>query len=117
MKEYAVRYWSRVRQLVLSGDAVTELESRLNGSGKVEQSEIDNLVNLYSAGKLSEALSMGTTLINRQPDNYIVHNILGALLLGLYERSLIAYKKSLVLNSTSIAHNDMGVALSDLKGM
>ena len=101
----------------LSGDAVTELESRLSGSVKVEQSEIDNLVNLYSAGKLSEALSMGTALINRQPDNYIVHNILGAtfLLLGLYERSLIAYKKSLVLNSTSIAHNDMGVALSNLK--
>ena len=48
----------------LSGDAVTELESRLSGSVKVEQSEIDNLVNLYSAGKLSEALSMGTALIN-----------------------------------------------------
>ena len=63
----------------LSGDAVTELEGRLSGSGKVEQSEIDNLVNLYSAGKLSEALSMGTALINRQPDNYIVHNILGAI--------------------------------------
>ena len=85
----------------LSGDAVTELESRLNGSGKVEQSEIDNLVNLYSAGKLSEALSMGTTLINRQPDNYIVHNILGAINTALDNNSALAhYDRAIQINQT-----------------
>ena len=83
----------------LSGDAVTELESRLNGSGKVEQSEIDNLVNAHSAGKLSEALSMGTTLINRQPDNYIVH-ILGAINTALdnNKRALAHYDKAIQIN-------------------
>ena len=98
----------------LSGDAVTELESRLSGSVKVEQSEIDNLVNLYSAGKLSEALSMGTALINRQPDNYIVHNILGAINTALdnNKRALAHYDKAIQINPNFAGlHLNKGVSL------
>ena len=101
----------------LSGDAVTELESRLSGSVKVEQSEIDNLVNLYSAGKLSEALSMGTALINRQPDNYIVHNILGAINIDFknhYDAKRSCKKAVLLCPYISEFYNDLGHSLNNL---
>ena len=68
----------------LSGDAVTELESRLSGSVKVEQSEtsapkndMEQIFLLHRNGRLTEALEKGQLLSEKYPSDPTLQNLLG----------------------------------------
>jgi tetratricopeptide (TPR) repeat protein len=62
----------------LSGDAVNQLDAQLNVDEDTAQKNIDRLLTLYNTGNLKQALDEGTLLLQKNPGNHVLHNILGA---------------------------------------
>ena len=62
----------------LSGDAVTELESRLSGSGKVEQ-EILDVIKMNADGDTKLALEKALLLVTDWPINFVLLFVIGSI--------------------------------------
>ena len=106
----------------LRGEKVDRLEEKLNSApngisqftdnvSNPSQNQIDSLVDLYSQGKLEEALTQGSILVQQFSNSYVILNILGAIYSGLgqYEEAISTYKKALKLKPDyAEAYNNLG---------
>ncbi|MDB2605268.1 tetratricopeptide repeat protein [Planktomarina temperata] len=80
------------------------------------QDQLQSLVNLYSQGKLQQALKQAETLVQKFPQSAILFNIQGALLKGLgkLDASVEAYKKAIAIKPDyADAYNNTGNALQE----
>ena len=79
--------------------------------------EINNLINLYKCGKLIDAEKMAGDLIKKNPDSYIVYNILGIILDSQrkYMEALHYFHHALKIESNyAQAENNLGVTYQKL---
>lgn len=88
-----------------------------SGSATVPASLLSNAANLYRAGRLDEALAIGSQLATRFPEDPMIHNFIGVLhsVMGQAEDALASYRRALQLNPdyTEVRLNT-GVALQQL---
>lgn len=92
----------------------------LQGQGAVEAApppdKVRELINLFTAGKLEDALAQGAALIAAYPRAALLYNIAGAANAGLrrYDEALKNYRQALAIDpSYAEAHNNLGGALKD----
>ena len=81
------------------------------------QTQIQELLNLYSQGQLQQALHEAATLIQRFPKSATLFNLYGAILCGLgqLDASVEAYKKAIAIQPDyAEAYNNMGIVLKEL---
>ena len=77
---------------------------------------LQSIINLYNAGKLQQALSEATQMIERFPNSFILYNISGASNAALkrFDAAIESYKQALRIKPDyAEVHNNMGTALSD----
>ena len=80
------------------------------------QEHLQSIINLYNAGKLQQALSEATQMIERFPNSFILYNISGASNAALkrFDAAIESYKQALRIKPDyAEVHNNMGTALSD----
>ena len=80
--------------------------------------DLKEVINLYNTGKLDIAEKRIIKLISNYPNNFILHNLFGAVLAGQekLDEAIINYKKSIQINSNYFeAYNNLGGALFKLK--
>lgn len=80
----------------------------------LQQSELQDLVALYEAGKLSEAEQTAMALIARFPHSGVLQNVLGAVRLDLGDAggAVECFRKTLDLEPNAAeSHNNLGIAL------
>ena len=91
----------------LRGTGLKKLEEKLGSSeiGKEEvkdppQVELGPLVDLYTKGKLEEAMAAVKRMLVKYPRSTAVYNIKGAVEMALkdYERAIESYQKALEIN-------------------
>ena len=98
----------------LSGDAVNQLDAQLNVDEDTAQKNIDRLLTLYNTGNLKQALDEGTLLLQKNPGNHVLHNILGAVhaALGNNEAAIKNYGIAIQIKPDfSEAYNNLGISL------
>ena len=111
----------------LNGEKIDRLEEQLNGTvssspsliknNNPSQQQIDELIRLYTHGKLQEAVIQGTALANQFPNDPAIPNILGAIYAGLsrYKEAIASYKKAIDLKPEKVqAYNNLGLVLNEL---
>ena len=111
----------------LNGEKIDRLEEQLNGTvssspsliknNNPSQQQIDELIRLYTHGKLQEAVIQGTALANQFPSDPAIPNILGAIYAGLsrYKEAIASYNKAIDLKPDyAEAHYNLGIALNEL---
>ena len=111
----------------LNGEKIDRLEEQLNGTvssspsltrnNNPSQQQIDELIRLYTQGKLQEAVIQGTALANQFPSEPAIPNILGAIYAGLgrYKEAITNYNKAIELKPDyAEAYNNRGNALNKL---
>jgi predicted O-linked N-acetylglucosamine transferase (SPINDLY family) len=79
------------------------------------QRSIQELVHLYNAGKLEQALTLGQQLASLCPNEPIVHNVLGATNSGLgrHERAIANFARAIqLMPDYAEAYNNLGTALN-----
>jgi tetratricopeptide (TPR) repeat protein len=79
-------------------------------------SQVQELISIYTQGKLEEALTQGAALIAEFPRAAVLHNIVGAANMGLkrLDTALQNYRQALEINPRyAEAHNNMANALRD----
>ena len=87
--------------------------SNSKSSENISQATIDKLINLYNENKLSETISLGTSLTRQFPNAQVLYEVTGAANLGLelFEEAIKSYQKLLQLNPKHIdAYNNLGMA-------
>lgn len=80
----------------------------------LQQVELQNLISSYEAGKLFEAEQTAMALIERFPQNAVLHNVLGAVRLELDDPggAVDCFRKALELvPNAAESHNNLGIAL------
>ena len=92
----------------VKGDAFDQLEKRL-GSSETKNSNAQDppldqqksIINLYSQGKLQQALDQAKTLLQQFPNSSVVYNICGACSKGLgqFDDAIEAYKMAITIKS------------------
>jgi len=78
------------------------------------QNQQQSLINLYIQGQLQQALEQAKTLLQQFPSSSVLHNISGAIYVGLgqLDDSVKAYNKALAFKPDYAgAHYNMGIAL------
>ena len=78
---------------------------------------IQELINLYNSGKLDVVEKKIIELIKKNPKNYFLYNLFGAVLADKknFEQALVNYKKSLEINPDyAEGHNNLGVTFYKL---
>ena len=84
---------------------------------KPNNKQIDDLIALYSNGRLEEALSLGNFLEIQFPNDLNLLNILGAIYteLGRYEAAVVSYNKAIKYKpSYATLHNNLANSLYEL---
>lgn len=87
----------------------------MSKSMKLKENEIsvDDLVNHFNSSRFDEVLNLSNLLLKKNPDNYIIYNILGATYSSLqdFKKSITYYKKALKINPNySHGYNNLGVS-------
>jgi len=80
------------------------------------QEHLQSIINLFTQGKLQQALSEATQMLERFPNSVVLYNIAGACNAGLmqFDAAIINYKKALKINPDyADAYSNMGNALKD----
>ena len=88
-----------------------------NKEDQLDQEIIENLINLYKAGKLDETKKKIENFIKKFPKNFILHNLLGAILAdqNKLEQAVNYHKKAIKINPDyAEGYNNLGVALQKL---
>jgi predicted TPR repeat methyltransferase len=107
----------------VKGDAFDQLEKRL-GSSETKNSDNQDpsldqqqsIINLYSQGKLQQALKQAKTLLQQFPNSSVLYNICGACSKGLgqFDDAIEAYNKAVAIKPDyAEAYNNMGNALRE----
>ena len=84
---------------------------------ELPKDKIDSLINLYSEGKVEDALNSVEYLIDLYPNEVLLHNICGACYenLGLLDKAVSRYEKALSIKPDyAEAHNNLGISLQKL---
>ena len=103
----------------IKGADFDQLEHGLNEAKKVQnppQNQQRLLIDLYSQGQLQQALKQTKTLFQKFPNSSVLHNIFGAIYLGLGEldASVKSYKKAISIEPDyADAYYNMGIAFAD----
>ena len=74
---------------------------------------VDDLVDKFHSSKFDEVLNLSNLLLKKEPNNYIIYNILGATYSSLqnFKKSITYYKKALKINPNfSHGYNNLGVS-------
>jgi protein O-GlcNAc transferase len=111
----------------VKSDKLDQLEIQLNDmassglpigdNSNSSKQQIDDLISLYTQGKLQEALVQGDALINQFPNNPNIPNILGAVYFGLgkHEEAVVNFNNAIELQPDfADAYNNLGSALHKL---
>lgn len=88
----------------------------LTSNKQPSQQEIQPLLNLLNAGQLTEVVNMAQALIQRYPNTFLLHNVLGIALdsLGNYEGAIQSYKNALKLQpNLPDLHFNLGIVLGN----
>ncbi len=84
---------------------------------QASQQEIQPLLNLLNVGQLANAANMAKSLLEKYPNTFILHNVLGIALdgLGQYEAAIMSYRSALKLKpNMPDLHFNLGIALSNV---
>ena len=84
----------------------------------MKDKSIQELINLYNSGKLDIVEKKVVELIKKNPKNFVLYNLFGAVLVDQknFDKALINYKKSLEINRDyAEGHNNMGSVLYKLE--
>jgi len=84
----------------------------------MKDKSIQELINLYNSGKFDIVEKEVAELIKKNPKNFVLYNLFGAVLVGQknFGKALINYKKSIEINPDyAEGHNNMGSALYKLE--
>ncbi len=84
----------------------------------MKDKNIQDLINLYNSGKLTIVKKKVLELIKKYPNNFILHNIFGAVLADQenFDEAIINYRKSVKINPDyAEVHNNLGSAFYKLK--
>ena len=87
------------------------------GDMQLLQHELQNLVSLFNADKLPQALEVGQRLVSEYPDQPLIHNVLGAVCARLrdYESAIAHYTNAVQLKPDyAEAYNNLGAAFNDI---
>ncbi|MDA9075155.1 tetratricopeptide repeat protein, partial [Amylibacter sp.] len=109
----------QVKSKGIKGADFDQLEQRLNEANKVQnppQNQQQLLIDLYSQGQLQQALEQMKTLFQKFPNSSVLHNICGAIYVGLGEldASVKSYKKAISIEPDyADAYYNMGNAFTD----
>jgi len=82
------------------------------------QEQLQSVLNLYTHGKLQQALSESSQMLERFPNSVVLYNISGASNAALkrFDAAIYSYKQALRIKPDyAEVHNNMGNALS-IKG-
>ena len=104
----------------VKGEISDQLEQRLNSPNEVSidppQAQLKTLINLYTQGKLQNALSETTQMLERFPNSIALYNIAGASNAGLmqFNAAIDCYKQALKIKpDCAVTYNNIGNALKD----
>ena len=109
-KDEAQKLLEQAKKAGLQKDNVVKLKSLLSNGDTFSQpvadntaptsEQLNNLIALYSHGNFQEALKLGNQLATHFPNNQIIPNILGAVLvdLGKYNEAISNYRASIRLS-------------------
>ena len=108
----------------VKSEAFNRLENSLNKRpgavvSKVEnppQDQLETLISLYNQGQTQPVLDQALKLLNEFPSSTFLHNICGAVNVGLqkYDEAVNAYKQAIIIDPNyPNAYNNMGVALKE----
>ena len=84
----------------------------------MKDKNIQDLINFYNSGKLTIVKKKVVELIKKYPNNFILHNIFGAVLADQenLDEAIINYRKSIKINPDyAEVHNNLGGAFYKLK--
>ena len=99
--------------------ALDGLRALLNSTPAIAPNQdIQYLIDLYSRGKLKEALDWATQLIQRYPQIVLIYNIAGAAHLGLrrLDEALASFDEAVRQNpDLAEGHNNRGIVLAELR--
>ena len=114
----------RAQDQGITGTGLKNLEEKLGSSeiGKEEvqdppQVELGPLVDLYTKGKLEEAIGSVHRLLEKYPRSTAVYNVKGAIEMALknYEQAIKSYQAAIQIDRFfAKAHMNLGLALSEL---
>ena len=79
----------------------------------MKDKSIQELINLYHAGKLAIVESRVVELIKKNPKNFVLYNLFGAVLANQknFDKAVINYNKSIEINPDyAEGHNNLGIA-------
>ena len=78
--------------------------------------QLQSVLNLYNQGKLQQALSDSSQMLERFPNSVVLYNIAGASNAGLmlFDAAIDSYKEALKIKPDyADAYYNMGIALKD----
>ena len=78
---------------------------------------IQDLINLYGSGKLDIVEKKVTEEIKKNPKNFVLYNLYGAILADKknFDKAILNYKKSLEINPNyAEGHNNLGITFFKL---
>ena len=84
----------------------------------MKDKSIQDLINLYRSGKLATVEKRVIELIKKNPKNFVLYNLYGAVLSDKknFDKAVTNYKKSIEINSTyAEGYNNLGSALYKLE--
>ena len=110
----------------LNGEKIDRLEEQLNGTvssspsltrnNNPSQQQIEELIRLYTQGKLQEAVIQGVALASQFPNDPAIPNILGAIYAGLsrHKEAIASYNKAINLKPDyAEAYYNLGISLNN----
>ncbi|MBB55086.1 MAG: hypothetical protein CMF67_12010 [Magnetovibrio sp.] len=117
-KAEAINTLSKGMQIGLKGERVDQLAQQL-GVDESSGSEpgVDDVLHLYNGNNFDGVLEKGISLLERDPNNEILLNVLGATYqkLGRLDSAVEHYTKALTINPRNYdIKNNLGLALKDL---
>lgn len=116
-QETAREVLALARQQGLEGAEVDALASRMAGNGQPEAQELQAMVALFNAGKLTEAATLAQAMTARFPQHGFAWKLLGAIFMqmGWHEDALSAMQKAAALSAHDAeAHANLGFILKEL---
>ena len=84
----------------------------------MKDQSIQELIDLYSSGKLDIAEKKVVELIKKNPKSFVLYNLFGAILVDKkkFNQALVNYKKSLEINPDyAEGYNNLGIAFYKLE--
>ena len=83
----------------------------------MKDQSIQELIDLYSSGKLDIVEKKIAALIKKNPKSFVLYNLFGTILIDKknFNQALVNYKKSLEINPNyAEGHNNLGIAFYKL---